>query len=120
MTPYAEYPAKGRATGGVRCHRFLKGEDLLVLAWAGPGASVRSSQTANATNSSSAGGGAKVGSANAPSASGLDQSIDRIVRRVPPADRFVVENLDLFQDYDVMLDYPTLEAADQLQSQGGS
>ena len=31
----AEYPAKGRATGGVRCHRFLKGEDTLVLAWAG-------------------------------------------------------------------------------------
>jgi DNA gyrase subunit A len=35
-TPYSEYPAKGRATGGVRCHRFLKGEDVLVLAWAGP------------------------------------------------------------------------------------
>jgi len=35
-TPYSEYPAKGRATGGVRCHRFLKGEDTLVLAWAGP------------------------------------------------------------------------------------
>ena len=35
-TPYAEYPAKGRGTGGVRCHRFLKGEDTLVLAWAGP------------------------------------------------------------------------------------
>ncbi len=37
VTPYSEYPAKGRATGGVRCHRFLKGEDTLVLAWAGPG-----------------------------------------------------------------------------------
>jgi DNA gyrase subunit A len=37
VTPYREYPAKGRATGGVRCHRFLKGEDGLVLAWAGPG-----------------------------------------------------------------------------------
>ncbi len=37
VTPYAEYPAKGRATGGVRCHRFLRGEDVLVLAWAGPG-----------------------------------------------------------------------------------
>jgi DNA gyrase subunit A len=36
VTPYREYPAKGRATGGVRCHRFLKGEDVLVLAWAGP------------------------------------------------------------------------------------
>ncbi len=37
VTPYQEYPAKGRATGGVRCHRFLRGEDTLVLAWAGPG-----------------------------------------------------------------------------------
>jgi DNA gyrase subunit A len=36
VSPYAEYPPKGRATGGVRCHRFLKGEDALVLAWAGP------------------------------------------------------------------------------------
>ena len=36
VTPYREYPAKGRATGGVRCHRFLKGEDSLMLAWAGP------------------------------------------------------------------------------------
>jgi DNA gyrase subunit A len=35
VTPFAEYPAKGRATGGVRCHRFLKGEDTLVTAWAG-------------------------------------------------------------------------------------
>jgi DNA gyrase subunit A len=37
VTPFSEYPAKGRATGGVRCHRFLKGEDTLVFAWAGPG-----------------------------------------------------------------------------------
>ncbi|MGZ5417694.1 MAG: DNA gyrase/topoisomerase IV subunit A, partial [Nocardioides sp.] len=37
VTPFSEYPAKGRATGGVRCHRFLKGEDTLVLAWAGVG-----------------------------------------------------------------------------------
>ena len=36
VTPYSEYPGKGRATGGVRCHRFLKGEDTLLLAWAGP------------------------------------------------------------------------------------
>ncbi len=35
VTPFADYPAKGRATGGVRCHRFLKGEDTLVFAWAG-------------------------------------------------------------------------------------
>ena len=37
VTPFDEYPAKGRATGGVRCHRFLKGEDTLVFAWAGEG-----------------------------------------------------------------------------------
>ena len=35
MTPWSEYPGKGRATGGVRCHRFLKGEKRLLLAWAG-------------------------------------------------------------------------------------
>ncbi|MDE9366787.1 DNA topoisomerase IV subunit A [Luteipulveratus sp. YIM 133132] len=35
VTPYDEYPSKGRATGGVRCHRFLRGEDELMLAWAG-------------------------------------------------------------------------------------
>ncbi|HEY9408733.1 MAG TPA: DNA topoisomerase IV subunit A [Jiangellaceae bacterium] len=35
VTDFADYPSKGRATGGVRCHRFLKGEDALVLAWAG-------------------------------------------------------------------------------------
>jgi DNA gyrase subunit A len=37
VTPLAEYPVKGRGTGGVRCHRFLKGEDTLVFAWAGEG-----------------------------------------------------------------------------------
>jgi DNA gyrase subunit A len=35
VTPFQEYPTKGRATGGVRCHRFLKGEDALLFAWAG-------------------------------------------------------------------------------------
>ncbi|MGL5864551.1 MAG: DNA gyrase/topoisomerase IV subunit A [Dermatophilaceae bacterium] len=35
VAPYGEYPAKGRATGGVRAHRFLRGEDTLVLAWVG-------------------------------------------------------------------------------------
>jgi DNA gyrase subunit A len=37
VTLFTEYPAKGRGTGGVRCHRFLKGEDTLVFAWVGPG-----------------------------------------------------------------------------------
>ncbi|MCX4532140.1 DNA topoisomerase IV subunit A [Streptomyces sp. NBC_00841] len=36
LTPFDQYPRKGRATGGVRCQRFLKGEDVLVFAWAGP------------------------------------------------------------------------------------
>ena len=35
MTKFNEYPGKGRATSGVRCHRFLKGEDTLLLGWAG-------------------------------------------------------------------------------------
>lgn len=37
VTRFTEYPTKGRATGGVRCHRFLKGEDTVIFAWAGPG-----------------------------------------------------------------------------------
>ena len=36
VTDFRQYPAKGRATGGVRCHRFLKGEDSVLLAWVGP------------------------------------------------------------------------------------
>ena len=35
VTPFDQYPRKGRATGGVRCQRFLKGEERLVFAWAG-------------------------------------------------------------------------------------
>jgi DNA gyrase subunit A len=35
VTGFEHHPAKGRATGGIRCHRFLKGEDSLLLAWAG-------------------------------------------------------------------------------------
>ncbi|RZU49140.1 DNA gyrase subunit A [Krasilnikovia cinnamomea] len=36
VTPFALYPAKGRATGGVRVQRFLKGESRLAVAWVGP------------------------------------------------------------------------------------
>lgn len=36
VSPFDAYPGKGRATGGVRSHRFLKGEDTLLLAWVGP------------------------------------------------------------------------------------
>ena len=45
VTPLHEYPGKGRATGGVRCHRFLKGEDVLVMAWAGPAPAVAATDT---------------------------------------------------------------------------
>ncbi|ABY24140.1 DNA gyrase subunit A [Renibacterium salmoninarum ATCC 33209] len=37
VSDFSEYPPKGRATGGVRAHRFLKGEDILLLAWTGHG-----------------------------------------------------------------------------------
>ncbi|WP_345750155.1 DNA gyrase/topoisomerase IV subunit A [Microbacterium rhizophilus] len=36
ITDFSEFPTKGRATGGVRSHAFLKGEDRLTLAWVGP------------------------------------------------------------------------------------
>ncbi|WP_131738998.1 DNA gyrase/topoisomerase IV subunit A [Actinomadura roseirufa] len=36
VADFADFPAKGRATGGVRSHRFLKGEDVLIQAWAAP------------------------------------------------------------------------------------
>lgn len=35
ITPLSEFPAKGRGTGGVRCHKFLSGENSLVNAAAG-------------------------------------------------------------------------------------
>lgn len=34
-TPLSEYPVKGRATGGVRCMRLLKGETVLTAAYVG-------------------------------------------------------------------------------------
>ncbi len=40
VTPFEEYPSKGRGTGGVRCQRFLRGEDVLQLAWVGPSPAV--------------------------------------------------------------------------------
>jgi DNA gyrase subunit A len=35
VSAFSEFPGKGRATGGVRAHSFLKGEDVLALAWVG-------------------------------------------------------------------------------------
>ncbi len=35
VSPFSEYPGKGRGTGGVRAHAFLKGEAALGAAWVG-------------------------------------------------------------------------------------
>jgi len=45
VTPFELYPAKGRGTGGVRAHRFLKGEDVLVAAWVGVGPALAAGAT---------------------------------------------------------------------------
>ncbi|WGD38628.1 DNA topoisomerase IV subunit A [Lysinibacter sp. HNR] len=37
VSEFSSYPSKGRATGGVRTQRFLKGEDQLTAAWVGSG-----------------------------------------------------------------------------------
>ncbi|MDR2975334.1 MAG: DNA topoisomerase IV subunit A [Propionibacteriaceae bacterium] len=47
VTAFDLFPAKGRATGGVRSHRFLKGEDQLQLAWAGPAPAVAAADSGN-------------------------------------------------------------------------
>ena len=36
VSDFSEFPGKGRATGGVRAHSFLRGEDSLALAFVGP------------------------------------------------------------------------------------
>ena len=40
VSVFTEFPGKGRATGGVRSHSFLKGENALTLAWVGPAPAV--------------------------------------------------------------------------------
>ena len=35
VSPFEEFPGKGRATGGVRAQRLIRGEDKLAIAWAG-------------------------------------------------------------------------------------
>ncbi|MGL4173233.1 MAG: DNA gyrase/topoisomerase IV subunit A [Actinomycetota bacterium] len=47
VTDFSLYPGKGRATGGVRCHRFLNGEDTLLSAWAGVGPAYASAAGGN-------------------------------------------------------------------------
>ena len=54
VTPLEQFPEKGRATAGVRCHRFLKGEDVLKLAWAGPPPVIAATVTGSPSNLPSA------------------------------------------------------------------
>ncbi len=37
VTLLSEYPSKGRATAGIRCHKFRADEDLVIKAWVGQG-----------------------------------------------------------------------------------
>jgi DNA gyrase subunit A len=37
LSALAEFPGKGRATGGVRAQRFIRSEDQLYAAWVGTG-----------------------------------------------------------------------------------
>jgi DNA gyrase subunit A len=45
VTPLTQYPAKGRATGGVRVQKLRSGEDSLTYAWVGLGPARASSAT---------------------------------------------------------------------------
>lgn len=56
----------------------------------------------------------------APTAPGpkvADSTMQRTLEAVPQEDRFVVENLDVFEDYDVLVQYETLEALAALEQQ---
>ena len=46
VSKFEEFPAKGRATGGVRCAALPAGEDRLTLAWVGGARRWRSVRTA--------------------------------------------------------------------------
>ena len=35
ITPLSEFPAKGRGGSGMRCHKFLSGQNILVAATVG-------------------------------------------------------------------------------------
>ena len=45
----------------------------------------------------------------------LPAELKRLVADVPQEDQFVVENLDLFEDYDVLTNFAALEALEQLE-----
>lgn len=49
-TAFESFPGKGRATAGVRCHRFSKGHDQLIFAWAGQGPVVAAATSGSAVD----------------------------------------------------------------------
>jgi DNA gyrase subunit A len=77
VSDFAEYPGKGRATGGVRAHRFLKGQDALSLAWVGPGPA-RALAVDGSVRALPEGGGRRDGSGQALEAP--VQSVGRAIR----------------------------------------
>lgn len=59
---------------------------------------------------------AKTGGAGTVATANLAVTDD--LARVVQSDQFLVENLDLFKDYDVLKDFATLKAMDELERQG--
>ena len=79
VSDFSEFPGKGRATGGVRAHAFLKGEDSLALAWAGPSPALAVAQDGGARQLPES--GMKRGGSGLP----LDSPITSIGRAIQPA-----------------------------------
>jgi len=50
VSDFAEYPRKGRATSGVRAHKFRSGEDSLLRAWCGPAPARAATSSGKAAN----------------------------------------------------------------------
>jgi len=53
------------------------------------------------------------------SAKQAEAELEETLRDVAGTDRFVVENIDFFRDFDVLVNYETLEAIDRLQPVAG-
>ncbi len=84
VTPLSEYPSKGRATGGVRCHRFARGEDSLLLAWAGRGPAEAATSTGSAVALPAAGPPRRVGHRARQARGGRRRSARHELRSRPP------------------------------------
>jgi len=50
VSDFAEYPGKGRATSGVRAHKFRSGEDSLLRGWCGPAPARAATSSGKAAN----------------------------------------------------------------------